>query len=510
MAAKRVESRILADVHDAVIAVDAQWHVTYMNAAAERQYDVLAREVLGHGLDEIYRRAGGAGAFAADPLPRERPEHHVHIKRSGEAIYVESAVADLLDETGEPSGQLRVIRDVTDGRTTEKLLRASDERYSVLLDSMEEGFCLLGMIFDKEGKVVDCEYVQANKAFEMQMGLSEVAGKRVGELQPGQEGYWDEVYTSIVRTGGSRITEGEIELRREPVAVQEIVSNVVNAIIPACRANNQKLNVSVPAAALMLDAAATRIEQVLGNLLGNACRYSGAGSRITLIAEAVDGEAVIRIRDNGSGIDPEILPRIFDLFVQSSRTLDRAHGGLGIGLTIAHRLVVLHGGSIEAQSRGLGQGAEFVVRLPRLSGHAGLAGAPGELQTNHRALKILIVDDNEDAAKSMATLQELEGHEARVALSGPEAIAVAEEFEPAVVLLDIGLPGMDGFEVVRHLRTLPEVKGAFMVALTGYGTQDDRERAKEAGFDEHLAKPANFGLLRDWFRELGTEQAFGD
>ncbi|MES2439303.1 MAG: PAS domain S-box protein [Verrucomicrobiota bacterium] len=296
----------------------------------------------------------------------------------------------------------------------------------------------------------------------------------------------------------SRITEGKIELHRKPVDLQAVLSAAAEVVRPSCAANRQTLTISLPDAPVFMNGDGTRLEQVFGNLLTNACKYSGTGSEISLIAETFsEEEVVVRIMDNGIGIDPELLPRVFDLFVQSSRTLDRSHGGLGIGLTIVSRLVKLHGGTIEARSLGLGHGAEFIVRLP-------LQPAPSVSIPNSassgpaRSLRMLIVDDNKDAAETMAMLQELRGHETRVAHDGPEAISVADEFLPQVILLDIGLPGMDGFEVARRIRTMPSMATAFLVALTGYGTDEDRELAKAAGFDEHLAKPADLELLREW------------
>lgn len=304
----------------------------------------------------------------------------------------------------------------------------------------------------------------------------------------------------------SRINQGKIELRTRTVELQGVLAAAAEVARQSCEVHGQTLTVSLPAAAVYLHADATRLEQLFGNLLGNACKYSGTGSRIELSAEVVDGrEAVIRVADDGIGIDPELMPRIFDLFVQSSRTLDRSHGGLGIGLTIAERLVRLHRGAIEAHSGGLGQGCEFVVRLPLAEAPVHLPASPPPCPLPTAALRMLIVDDNEDAAGSMALLQELRGHVTRTAYSGPDALRIAVEFVPQVVLLDIGLPGMDGFEVARRLRDLPAMKDAFLVALTGYGSHGDRLRAKESGFNEHLVKPADMKLLGEWLGRLHPE-----
>ena len=299
----------------------------------------------------------------------------------------------------------------------------------------------------------------------------------------------------------SRITQGKIELRKERVEIGMILSAAAHVAGLSCPANAQELTVSLPDKPVFMEADATRLEQVFGNLLGNASKYSGIGSHISMNAELVsDREIIVRISDDGIGIDPELLPRVFDLFVQSSRTLDRSHGGLGIGLTIVHRLVKLHGGTIEARSEGLGQGTEFIVRLPVLDASAIVPATHSPVSLKGRSFRMLIVDDNQDAAETMAMVQELHGHETRIAHTGAKALAEAAIFLPEVVLLDIGLPGMDGFDVARHLRTMPGLSEAFLVALTGYGTDSDRQRAKAAGFDEHLVKPADLALLRQWLR----------
>jgi len=302
----------------------------------------------------------------------------------------------------------------------------------------------------------------------------------------------------------SRITEGKIELCRQPVALADILGAAASVARSGIAARRQELTISLPAEPIFLNADATRLDQVFGNLLGNACKYSDSGCHISLSAERAAGveppEVIVRVRDDGMGIAPELLPHIFDLFVQSTRSLDRAHGGLGIGLTLVQRLVKLHGGSVEARSEGLGCGSEFIVRLPILPGPVAVQPPPSAPAAPEILRRILIVDDNEDATNSMAMLQRHRGHETRTAFTGPEAVAAAAEFLPNVVLLDIGLPGMDGFEVARRLRAMPALADTFLVALTGYSSDEDRSRAREAGFDEYLVKPVDLDLLREWLR----------
>ena len=315
----------------------------------------------------------------------------------------------------------------------------------------------------------------------------------------------------------SRITEGKIELKCAPVALEGILTGVMHAVQSSAAARRQCLSLSLPEEPVFLEADAARLEQVFYNLLSNACKYSGEGTRIRLSAGYSPGgecpEIVIRVRDEGMGIAPELLPHVFDLFVQDSRSSDRAHGGLGIGLTLVRRLVRLHGGSVEAHSGGTGHGSEFTVRLPVLDKApfpvTSPAPAPAPLQARMRDIprRILIVDDNTDSARSLAMLQSRRGHTTRTAFSGPEAVTAAEEFLPEVVLLDIGLPGMDGFEVASRLRAMPELAHVFLVAVSGYDTKEDRRRAREAGFDEYLVKPADLSLLRGWLQSRPGQRA---
>ncbi len=263
---------------------------------------------------------------------------------------------------------------------------------------------------------------------------------------------------------------------------------------------------------LFLEADVTRLAQVLSNLLNNAAKYTRPGGHIHLSAGHEEGQAVVRVRDNGMGIPPEMLPRVFDMFAQADTSLERAQGGLGLGLTIARRLVEMHGGTLEAASAGAGQGSELTVRLPlaaplalplkTLSDERAPEPAPEPETPADKRLKILVVDDNEDSAESLVIWLRLMGNDARTAHSGPEALDLARVYRPGVILLDIGMPGMNGYEVARHLRERPETSGALLVALTGWGQDEDRRRSREAGFDHHLVKPLDHTSLQKLLGEL--------
>jgi signal transduction histidine kinase len=292
----------------------------------------------------------------------------------------------------------------------------------------------------------------------------------------------------------SRITRGKVELRPAPVDLRAVLAAAVETARPLIDAKHHRLTVTQPGRPVRVSADPVRLAQVVGNLLNNAAKYSEEGATITLSLDAEGDRAVVRVRDTGVGIPPEMLPRVFDLFTQIDRTLDRSQGGLGIGLTLVKSLVELHGGTVEAASGGAGTGSEFTVRLPLLPGaDAAAADAAPEPPAPRR--RVLVVDDNHDAGDSLGDLLVLSGHEVRVARNGTQAVEVAREFRPDVALLDIGLPGMSGYELAGRLRAEPFGPALLLVALTGYGQDEDRRRTREAGFDHHLTKPADLGQL---------------
>ena len=304
----------------------------------------------------------------------------------------------------------------------------------------------------------------------------------------------------------ARISQGKIVLSREKVDLNAVILQSVETAQPLIDAREQRLQVLPLAEPMWLHGDFARLAQIVSNLLNNASKYSEKGTRIALEASASPQGAVIQVSDQGIGIDAQLLPRIFDLFTQGSRTLDRAQGGLGVGLTLAQRLAQMHGGSIEAASEGIGRGAVFTLRLPCVGlVRSSEAGGPApEAGTTHPA-RVLVVDDNHDAAHSVADLLALSGHEVRTAADGREALTVAEHFSPEVVVLDIGLPILDGYEVAARLRTMDGTRAALLLALTGYGQQDDRVRAEAAGFDHHFVKPADPVALQKcidgWLRQ---------
>jgi PAS domain S-box-containing protein len=308
----------------------------------------------------------------------------------------------------------------------------------------------------------------------------------------------------------TRLTQGRITLRKERVSIAQILDRAIENIRSVVESQNLHLIATMTPETLQVEADPTRLEQVFVNLLSNAAKYTEAGGRIDVIAERRKEEVFVHIRDTGIGIVPEMLPFIWDLFTQAEPGLDHAQGGLGIGLTVARRLVELHGGRIQAHSEGLGKGAEFLVCLP-LTPAISEGQYPGVTTPRmaQRCTSILLVEDNRDAAESLTILLELLGHRIRVVHDGVAAMKAARSNVPDVMLVDIGLPGMDGYEVARRVRLDPNLKRVTLIALTGYGHKEDKRRAMMAGFDHHLVKPVDTDLLQELLvtiREKGPEK----
>jgi PAS domain S-box-containing protein len=343
-----------------------------------------------------------------------------------------------------------------------------------------------------------------------QSGPGGSVGEQVREMMERQVQHMTRMVDDLLDV--SRITRGKIELRKEVVDLASVVSRTVEAIRPLIEDRHQELTVELPRDSVRLEADPTRLEQVLANLLNNAAKYTDHEGHIWLSAEQKGGELVLRVKDTGMGLAADMLSRIFEPFVQSDRVLHHSQGGLGIGLTLVRSLVEMHGGTVSAHSDGLGRGSEFVVRLPALSprekiGGAREAGEGGNPFEGAPLRHILVVDDNVDAAESLAILLRMEGHDVRVAHDGAAALAAVEAERPDIVLLDIGMPVMNGYEVAQHLRQRPGLEPLLLVAMTGWGQEEDRRRSQEAGFDHHLVKPVEPDALHKLLAEANVVAA---
>lgn len=493
------KARLLDLTHDAIIVRGMEGEIRYWNHGAEELYGWSREEALGKISHDLLQTEF---SMPVEEMLAElhRTSHWIgelgHTKRDGQRITVLVRKTLDRDSEGNALAVLENITDITTRRALEDALAARAEELARADRSKDEFLAMLAHELRNPLAPLRnaAEILQTAEATAHERKQAQhIIGRQIENMSRMIDDLLDV----------SRITEGKIELRKQPVALEAVLTAATSLVRSGCAARHQELAVSMPAEPVFINGDATRLEQVFNNLLGNACKYSGDGCHISLSAERKEGveppEVIVRVRDDGAGIDSELLPRVFDLFVQETRTLDRAHGGLGIGLTLVSRLVKLHGGSVEAHSEGLGHGSEFVVHLPIL---CQAPPPPAALSPVAREIsrRILIVDDNTDSARSMAILQTRRGHVTRIAFTGPDALAVAAEFLPEVVLLDIGLPGMDGFEVARRLRAMPALAGTLIIAMTGYASPEDLIAAKQAGFDEHLVKPVDLDTLRGWLR----------
>jgi signal transduction histidine kinase len=339
---------------------------------------------------------------------------------------------------------------------------------------------------------------------QMADGKDPVAG-RVCEVMERQLNHLVRLVDDLLEL--SRITRGQIDLRRKRTELASLVRSAVETSSPMIESAGHQLAISLPAEPIFVDVDPVRLVQVIANLLNNAAKYTNDSGQIWLTANSDASHALITVRDTGIGIAPEMQSRIFEMFTQVDRAAGRSYGGLGIGLTLVRSLVEMHGGTVEVHSDGEGRGSEFVIRLPlaqeeRKTGQSSRPAPPANVLSSQR---ILVVDDNRDAAESLRMLLRLLGAETEVAFSGHEALAAVEKFRPAVVLLDLGMPDMDGYEVARRIRERAEFDHVTLIALTGWGQDEDRRRAQTAGFDHHLVKPADLSSLKALLtpRDLG-------
>ena len=472
---------------------DLQGRYVYVNDAAERAFRTPRADLYGKTDEEVFppataarfrehdRRAlaGGAGVQVVETLEHEDGVLH-HSLVSKFPILGPDGAAALV-------GGMAI--DITDRLRAEEALREADRRKDEFLATLAHE--LRNPLAPIRNALSLMEHAAgAGPEHEAERAMAE---RQVGHLT--------RLVDDLLDT--ARISRGKIELRTEALELAPAVRRAVEALQSSLQGRGPSLSVSLPAEPIRLQADPTRLEQVLWNLLSNAARYTEPNGRIRLEARRRGDAVVIWVRDTGVGIEPAMLPRIFEMFVQAGPRAGRAQGGLGIGLGLVRTLVELHGGTVTAHSDGPGSGSEFVVRLPILPSECGAPVEPprDDRRPTERPLprrRILVVDDNVDAASSLSRLlTRLYGQEVRVAHDGPAALELAPAFRPEVVILDIGMPGMDGYEVARRLRCQAECAGALLVALTGWGQESDQRRSREAGLDRHLIKPVDLEALRD-------------
>lgn len=412
--------------------------------------------------------------------------------KTGSALWMLYRVFTLTDANGQPIGLATVSRDVTQHHQLEDNLRSLAADLSEANRRKDEFLATLA-------------HELRNPLAPIRNGLFTLR-RQITTSDPTTDG----IYTMLERQlehlvrlvddllDLSRITRNKVELRKETVDLTTVLSSAIETSSPLLSESGNELHVTWPEQPILLDADLTRLAQVFSNLLNNAAKYNHEGGSIYLSTRQEDNQVVVSVRDSGIGLEADKLSNIFEMFTQVDRSLEKAKGGLGIGLTLVKRLVELHGGSVEARSEGLGRGSEFLVTLPILphSGEPSLASQANPVEHEQKALRILVVDDNRDNAESLGMILEMLGHETTLAFNGLEAVSKAQEFQPDVILLDIGLPGLNGYEACRRIRDQAGSRPLTILAQTGWGQEEDRQRTRDAGFDEHLIKPIDPGHLR--------------
>ena len=424
------------------------------------------------------------------------------MKKGGTQFFALGILTALRDEDGTLLGFTKVVRDQTERKRLEEDLRRHAAQLAEQHRRKDEFLAMLGHELRNPlapiANAVQLLRLQKNED-QLQRKARTIIERQVGQLT--------RIIDELLEI--TRITSGRIQLRHDLIAASDLVERSVETARSGIDQRRHELTVSLPPDPIWLSADPTRMEQVVVNLLTNAAKYTEEGGHIRLTVQQEGDECVLKVEDTGVGIAPALLPYIFDLFTQAERSLARSQGGLGIGLALVQRLVELHGGRIDAHST-LGRGSEFIVRLPVATATASAERASAVEEAAGPAgpsLRVLVVDDNVDAAESFADLLRAMGHDVKTAHDGPTGLEAATDFRPDVMLLDIGLPGLDGYEVAKRLRRQPVFKSLVLAAMTGYGQESDKDKSKSAGFDHHLVKPADFEKVQKILTTVSTKTA---
>ena len=470
----------------AIFMLDPEGRVATWNLGAERIKGYTASEIIGRHFSEFYTSEDVASGKPARQLEIAQREGHVEhegwrVRKDRTQFWANVVITALYDSQGELRGFAKITRDMTDKRQVEQLQLADRHKNEFLamlahelrnpLAPIRNGVELLKMTSSHEPEVHETTRMMERQVVHLVRLVDDLLDV-------------------------SRIVTGKIHVERLPVDVNNFVERAIEEVRPALDARGHQLIVTRPARPIVIEGDLVRLAQVVSNLLANSIKYTDQPSQIDLTVELSGEHVIVRVRDTGVGMTPEELARIFNLFEQADNSVARSRGGLGIGLTLVKRIVEMHGGSVAASSPGLGLGSEFTVRLPLARSSA---TQPEPSHNNERSAssgrRILVVDDNIDAALSVERLLKAWGHEVQTAFNGVMALNKARTYRPHIVLLDIGMPGMSGYDVAKALRADPEFAGLVITALTGYGQAEDRRRSLEAGFNHHLTKPPDPAAL---------------
>jgi PAS domain S-box-containing protein len=493
---------IFQESNDFIVTADLHQTITYCNPATVAALGWPADQIVGHSIAEFIPaphfdrtssmlsqklREGGSTRYEVDVMTRD-----------GRRMTWEINSRLTFGPDGKPTGLHAIGRDVTTMRAAHEALRTSERALREADQRKDEFLAMLAHELRNPLAPIRtaAQILKRSSANPEQL-------RHASEIVERQVEHITHIVDDLLDV--ARVTRGLVTLNRQPTSLHDVVKSAVEQVRPLIDARQHRLNITMPDERIILSGEAARLVQMVANLLSNAARHSGAGGNIELFVIAHLQLVEIHVRDFGTGIAPELLPHVFELFTQADRSAARSEGGLGIGLALVRRLAELHGGHAEAASAGLGCGAEFTVVLPRLADQPiviPVAESSPSQQTS--PLRILVVDDNEDAAMTLAMLLRMDGHEAFVEFAAMPALVRARATKPDVMLLDIGLPEIDGYELARRLRSDPDTGSACLIAITGYGQEEDRQRSREAGFDHHLMKPVNAEDLRRTLAGAGS------
>jgi PAS domain S-box-containing protein len=493
LAASRLLASIVESSSDAIVSKTLDGTIQSWNAAAELLFGYPAAEAVGRPITLIIPedRAKEEGEIVDRIRAGERVDHFetVRVRRDGTMVDVSLTISPIRDEQGHVIGASKIARDITDRKQAELRIYA-------LLAELREADRLKDEFLAMLGHELRNPMAPISNMLEIlkrSSGNDALIQEARGTMER-QLAHLARLVDDLIDV--SRITRGKLELRNERIEVASAVSQAVEACRPLLDRGRLRLEVSMPDAPVFLDADSVRLVQVVGNLLNNACKFSREGGQIWLTVTSREREVAIAVRDEGVGIPEDKLKSVFDLFVQLDRELERTGGGLGIGLTLVKRIVRMLGGTVTAHSEGPGRGSEFVVHLPVVTEHRRERRAyPSPEPVPVATHRILVVDDNVDAASSLSALLRITGNDTEMAHDGLEAVEAAARLRPDVVLLDIGLPRLNGYDACRRIRLLPGGNNMVLIAMTGWGQESDRLRSRQAGFDHHMVKPVDFAAL---------------
>ena len=487
-----------------LLVLDPNLRVKNASRSFYETFRVRPEDTEGRTLDELGEGQWDVprlGALLAEVLPRNTDIRHFEVEADFPGLGRRTMQLDASRFAGRQGADeliLLAIEDITERRELELALQQRTKALEETDRRKDEFLAMLGHeLRNPLAPLRNCLEILKSAALD-------ASGEECREMMERQVRHLTRLTDDLLDV--SRITRGRIELRRTRVDLRDVVRSGVEAIAPRSEDRGLRTRVVLGEGEVPIDGDPLRLGQVVTNLLDNAVRYSEEGGSLTVSVTAEEGAGVLRVRDEGIGVEASMLTRIFEPFVQADSSLVRARGGLGIGLALVKSLVEMHGGRVSAASDGPGTGCELTVRLPLAAAAWRAAAGTVEDASPGRARRVLVVEDNRDAAESLSLLLTLAGHEVRLAHDGSTAVKVASAYRPEVVLLDIGLPGMDGFHVARRLREEPGLDDAFLVAMTGYGQAEDRRRSQEAGFDRHLTKPVEPAVLRELLREFDVEE----